>query len=547
MFLFYFQSESYKYQDFTLFGEVRLFNRSELLQSYPSFTAFNDYELVLMLLANEGPESIRKIDGDFAFVVFHEELKTVWLFKDRLGTKALFYAKKNGKFYFSDSVDALKKQIGPSLNLEYFKWVATQQELPVEATCFQEIKRFPPAHFAQIGADQEMHVKRYWNLFDVSVDHSIQRADAVKKSRELIEKAILKRIKPGERVACQLSGGLDSSLLAAILHKHNRLDASYSLVLNEETRKFSEKGIDEQNAQQQVMDFVGIKPEHHVKIEGFHYQNVEACLERRNEIMGGYAQTDCYWQESIFKKAQEKNIQIIFSGFPGDEGISANGGKWFFDYFYEKNYIWIFNQLFKYPLATLKMAYRYLQVARSQNFYISIQKLLNSRNILRSDLSFTPLKDPEFKASFRYFLLSRIIRAHTCHRTESENLYAKAYQLQMAFPMADKELIEYLASLPAELFQPGKKGRQFFRDICQPYLPESVVNQTKRNGAFTLAFVEYWKAKEYQFFQENLPKDDLNLFIEFPKDKHLDFEDSLKYTMLGEMDYFIHKHLKANE
>ena len=153
--------------------------------------------------------------------------------------------------------------------------------------------------------------------------------------RRLFNKAVETRLAGVNIAATQLSGGLDSSaitvLASRIMPKENL--HTFSFVLNEKTRAYSERGIDEQVTQNSILAYANLHVENHHLSDGFYYRDTFACYDKSDEIMGGFANSDSIWQDSMYKQAAEFGVELIFSGFPGDEGISNSGYRYIFSFF----------------------------------------------------------------------------------------------------------------------------------------------------------------------------------------------------------------------
>jgi asparagine synthetase B (glutamine-hydrolysing) len=346
---------------------------------------------------------------------------------------------------------------------------------------------------------------------------------------------------------------MDSSAIAVILSRifpKNQLH-TYSFVLNDHTASFSDSGIDEKGTQEEVIQYADLKRDNHHQITGFHYQDVFEELETRNQVMGGLANSDAIWQDSLFKQAAEiDKVEVMFSGFPGDEGISCQGGNYYYEYIYHKDIKGIIKHLLKFRRSAIRGVYNYFRFKKlgtTMPSFSSIQKIRSTLNpYLEKEFN---LKDSsfEFKPSFKEWFKSQITRQNICLRTESEGAYANRHGIDTVYPMADLRLIQLVYSLPVHLFAPKPYSRALFRNICKGILPEKVRTQPKFSGAKTLAFADYWIKTKYQQLQNFRIKNALNLFIseeEYDKRQHESELMGIKrLNHLKEMDYLLEKNL----
>jgi asparagine synthase (glutamine-hydrolysing) len=485
--------------------------------------------------------------GDFAFALFDKKTKELYLVKDQLGIRPLFYAEENGQLHFASSIPLLKNMLQKpcTLNVEYVKTQLTNYPPAVESTTFNEITRLKPAHFLKVQPKGNTSLQRYWDLTPIDLSAYTDHDQLIEELRETFVEAVKCRLPENAAAGAQLSGGLDSSAIAVLISRCFPKEDffTYSFALSEEYRKISHSGIDEQGTQNQVIDYARLLRENHRQITSFYYKDIQHQLDIQEQVMGGLADSNCIWQDSLFKKAQEDNVKVLFSGFPGDECVSASGGGFFIDDLRSFNIIKSLKYLNNNPLKLLK---RYASFYYRDWFKLHKQKLYKSmqqRNLLRKNLR---KKDDRFseKPRFKLDMKNKITRTHTCLRTESEGLYAAQYGITTVYPLADLRLIQLVYSLPVEMFAPKPYNRAVFRNICKGILPEKVRLQNKFNGAMTLAFADIWQAESMKAYERSFTIDDpLHLYVSKQEILQTNKDDKL-FVRLYEIDYFTKKALK---
>ncbi len=534
-----------------LASSCRLDNRTELAKKLNLSDSLNDREYLLAAYLAYGENCTRHLLGDFSFAIWDSQEQTLFMAKDHLGIRPLFYYRDKENFLFSTSVHSLKTLIKPELNLTYIAKELKNYPQEVEDTFFTNIHRFPPAHSALFSLkSKQLTFKRYWELNSIDISGFSTEAALYTELNRRFTEAVMCRTRTTKNIGCQLSGGMDSSAIAVILSRHlpkERLH-TYAFVLSDKTRPYSERGVDEQGTQQSVIDYAGLLPENHHRIEDFHFKDVFEQLERSNQVMGGYANSDSIWQDSLFKTASGQNVGIMMSGFPGDECISNNGNLYYYDYIGQKNLLKLLRFLRKEKLTGIKKLLGYYRSMYKGSFKSGYSKVQQERNLLRADspLSKT-LKDTSFSfyPTFKKYLKNQICRQHTCLRTESESAYASTYGIEMVYPLADIRLIELVYSLPTEMFEPKPYTRAVFRNLCKEILPEDLRTQPKFNGAMTLAFAEYWLKKQLEEFGTYSLKDSLHIFNKARLNTPQTFDQMTRLLTLYKMDYMINKNLSS--
>ena len=540
---------------FTFIGSARLDNWDELLQECENQNFTQPSELILALFEKYKEKAFAKLIGDFSFVIWDAKKQLVYCAKDPIGIRPLFYLQQADISIFSSSISAIRAFIGIdklNLNTRYISKELKNSTFQVEETFFNEIHRLKPAHYGVIGQGEPSFVEnRYWSFKAIDTSAFASEKQVFDELRRLFQQAIQTRLRGVKQAATQLSGGLDSSaitvLASRIMPKENL--HTFSFVLNEKTRAYSKRGIDEQATQNSIIEYAHLlRTNHHVS-DFFYYQDTFACYDKSDQIMGGFANSDSIWQDSMYKQAAEFGVELIFSGFPGDEGISNPGGRYYFEYFHQKKWSWMFKQGFRHPYVFAKQCYHYFNALFGNTTMRGYDKIQKKRNLLDPNSGFhAQLIDTSFAftSSFRQELIDKVFRAHSCLRTESESLYASQYGIVTAYPMADLRFVQFALSLPVEYFNPKKFSRSLFRTICEGILPDDVRLQKKQNGAMTLAFAEYWKKEQIEDFKKWQIKNSLQLFDTNKVFDEINLDVLGRKVVLNKMDYLIEKNLSRH-
>lgn len=210
-------------QRYVLVFNGQIFNHAELRRDLEAqgaqFRTHSDTEVILHLYARYGTDCLRFMNGDFAFALWDVQLKRMFIARDRLGVRPLFYTHADGVLYFASEIKALLRM--PSVQAELDP-VALDQIFTLWApvaprTAFRNIYELEPAHM-MICDENGMKMQRYWTLDYPDRDDAavIHDADAAAEELEaLLQDATNLRIQADVPVGTYLSGGLDSSLIAA--------------------------------------------------------------------------------------------------------------------------------------------------------------------------------------------------------------------------------------------------------------------------------------------------------------------------------------------
>lgn len=530
------------FDQFHVIGWATLYETQVLKSKLGVSGDYSSLELIQHAWNAWGPDCVKHLEGDFSFVVWDKQSQKLFLAKDQLGIRPLFYANVNGCLVFGSTIPVVKAAFAdaPEINRIYVAHELKNYPPTVEMTSFKDIHRLKPAHFIHTNAPGEVVETRYWDLEPIKITGVKSDEEYVQLVRDEMTRAIQRRIEGVETVGCQLSGGLDSSVIGVILSKlmDKRKLHTYSFVLSEKTLPYSDRGIDEQWSQDLVREFAGLLPENHHHITEFHYKDVFDELETNIRVMGGLANSDTIWQDTLFKHAAERGVRVSFSGFPGDEGISTPGGNYYYDYFKNFDLVGILDHIRHYHVKMIKhvAAYiRYWYLGTTKPEYPAIQR---ERNLLRSDATENDLiydTSFSFNTGFKSGFKEKILRWHTTLRTESEGAYANQYGIETRYPLADIRLIQLVYSLPNRLFRPIPYTRALFRNVCKGLLPEKVRLQPKFSGAMTLAFAEYWKKTTAEQLKDYKIVDPLGMYESPEVLEQREANDGSEFNKLGRL------------
>ncbi|MBK1643616.1 asparagine synthase (glutamine-hydrolyzing) [Thiocapsa imhoffii] len=199
--------------------------RSELTQRGHRFKTHSDTEVILHLFEEFGPACLERLNGQFAIAIWDRRRKALFLARDRLGVRPLFYTLVDGLLVFASEVKAIlavprvTARIRPSALMQLFTFWSVQPP----HTIFEGIQELPPGCFL-MAESGTVTVQRYWEL-DFPVAASASRAshaaeaEALDQLRQGLTDAVALRLRADVPVGAYLSGGLDSSIIAALIRQ----------------------------------------------------------------------------------------------------------------------------------------------------------------------------------------------------------------------------------------------------------------------------------------------------------------------------------------
>src|SRR5580765_4688538 len=202
-------------QNGEIYNHVEL--RSELERLGHVFATTSDTEVIAHAYAEWGVDCLRHFNGDFAIAVWDRERRELFLARDRFGVRPLFLADYGGDVCFASEAKALlrhprsRRELDPVAIADTFTmWTP----LP-DRSAFAGIRELPPAHYVVVGPDGMGPLTRWWDL-EFAPDESSSEDELIEQVEALLVDAIRIRLRADVPVATYLSGGLDSSAIAAI-------------------------------------------------------------------------------------------------------------------------------------------------------------------------------------------------------------------------------------------------------------------------------------------------------------------------------------------
>ena len=201
-------------------GEI--YNYKELREGLESrghrFATRTDVEVVLHLYEDEGEKCLAQLRGMFAFAIWDSRRRKLFLARDRIGKKPLYYREGNGSLIFASEIKAILQdpEVSREIDFEAVDDYFTHGFVPSPRTIFQEIRKLPPAHYA-VYENSNLRLKRYWSVTYAEPSTVRATEEYVERLRELLFESVRLRLMSDVPLGAFLSGGVDSSIVVGIM------------------------------------------------------------------------------------------------------------------------------------------------------------------------------------------------------------------------------------------------------------------------------------------------------------------------------------------
>lgn len=451
--------------------------RAQLKAKGHHFCSEGDTEVILKAYAEWGEEAPKHLLGMFAFAIWDMRQHTLFLARDRMGIKPLYYTCDKQRLRFASNTQALLStpDIDTRLDpLALHNLFTLHAVVPAPRTVLNGIRKLPPAHSLMIHVNGRQELKRYWNLVAKRPAELRTEQEWIEAIHESLQTAVRRRNEIADvPVGVLLSGGLDSSLLVGLLAEIGVQDIrTFTIGFDDQPE---EKGSEYEYSNAVVERF---QPTHHQ----FHIPN-EQTLSRLPEAVANMAEP-MFGQDAIgfylLSEQVSQQVKVVQSGQGADEVF---GG-----------YFWYPQaQADTHPDRLQRLAPYYfdrdhsemaamLQPAFQTHDYTGelVRELLNS-------LDADETLDAVLRADVTTFIVDDPVK-----RVDNMTM---AHGLEARVPFLDHELVELAAQMPPELkLRDG--GKYVLKQIARGLLPDSVIDRPK--GYFPVPALKFVRGEFLQ-------------------------------------------------
>lgn len=497
-------------------GEIYNFKelKSHLLKKY-DFRTTSDTEVLVYAYREWGVKMTEHIQGMFALALYDSNLKKVFLMRDHRGIKPLYYCVKDGFFAFASEIKGIthilrSKGISLEFNKDAIDLYITFGYIPSPYTMYKDIHRLPKASYLEYDLRDNVIVSRgEYNI-------SYKKITSIDDFQKLLEEKVLAHLAADVPVGVFFSGGTDSSLIAAILHKHNINLETFSVDINYKT--------DDAHYFKKISEHLGIKSHSYsFGIKEFE----EVYKEVMDKIDEPTSDNSIFPTYFVSKKASEK-VKVVLSGEGGDEFFYGYPRSLVLNNLNERaDYrISLFDILFFItPSFTLKnhiFQKLFVLFKKPVSYYLLHMSPARDKATLRGwikakkEFQKRRLKPLAFDQEF--YLEDDLLR--------KIDLAASYASIEGRVPLLDIDIIKNADYFEDEKLEGGVL-KAFLKKVLSGYLPKELVYRSK--SGFGVNMATFFKESAYL-------KSDLLKAIEFLNEKGI----SVKY--MKNTDAFIDKY-----
>jgi asparagine synthase (glutamine-hydrolysing) len=475
--------------------------REELRQIGWRFHTNTDTEVLLKAYQQYGPGCLPRFNGMFAFAIYDAEKRSLFLARDRIGIKPLYYVLDNSTLYFASEIKALLKIPGFQVTANYqslFDYFVFNRTDVFDETFFKQVHRLPKGSYATFERDT-LQTTQWWNPEDYVRDSwEDPSEDVLRKIEALLISAAQLRMRSDVRVGSCLSGGLDSSILIGILFSHYALEEAYPSF----TAAFPGHPIDETRYVDDLnrrYDFQNYKTfptadKAYNDLNDFVYANDEPTTN-----------PSFYSQYEVMRLAKSHDVTVLLDGQGGDENFA---GYQYFHGFYWTGLL-KHKKMLQLASEICKSIVRRQDRSAYQTFLFQVLSHARRKRLLLRTVAYL---QPEF---FYEYIDSSIIYndffdsnglntslvRHFQHKLEHllrmEDRNSMAFSLEARVPYLDHRLVEYILGVPEDLKIKNGETKYLQKKALHQYTVPEILNRRDKIG-FGTPGEEWMAAKNWQ-------------------------------------------------
>lgn len=534
-------------------GEI--YNSPELRKALKAkghrFKTETDVEVILHLYEDHGDDCVKHLRGMFAFAIWDSRKRRLFMARDHLGQKPLFFCQKDGGFAFASEVKSIlaSEMIKPEIDMEGLWHYVSLRFMPDDHSLFQGIKKLPAAH-RMVFENNQISIDKYW---DVEFKNKLKASEAELTDQldELLLDTVKGHLMSDVRVGAFLSGGIDSGTVASMM-----------AVLGEKSLPhFSigtkEKEFNELPYARMVSEKYGMEA-HEKVIEPDLIHTIPSMIYHMDEPADPFG-----FGVYLVSEMASKHIKVVLTGDGGDEnfgGYDRYLGQRLVDYYC---YLpkWFRQGIVKKISDRIPESFGYKSMAQKaawvneMSLFSGGDRYAQSMGVLRfthetksklfSQSAIQGLGDPSSSEKILQFfnadnaddvvdkmLYTDLMTRIPDHLLTIGDRMTMAHSLESRAPLIDYKVVEFAASLPTNMKLKGNNLKYLLRQVSARYLPEQITKLKKQGFRFPLGI---WFRTELKQFLLNLF--DQSRFVELGIFEKSYIDQLLSEHMSGKVDH----------
>lgn len=502
--------------------------RQHLADSIEHWKSNSDTEVILAAYFKWGVECVNRFHGMFAFAIWDRQEKVLFAARDRMGVKPFYYHYSNECFAFASrprALFSLNGRLSRGIDEQALSLYLDCGYIPAPYSIYKDIRKLPPAHYLTV-IKNKLTIKRYWDFRQITVEPSWENRkeeDLIDELDEIISRSVRSRMISDVPLGAFLSGGIDSSLVVAIMAKYS------SHPVKTFTIGFNEKDYDESYYAQSVANYLGA--EHHCE-----HMKVDELLQLMPKFLEEYDEP--FFDHSAFpvmavSRMARKYVTVSLSGDGGDElfggyhyyQIAEKLSTLFcFPYGFRKLLSYAIKLIPKHQFKLLAGAINQPDITASFAFSRSIAKdfetlilpfaVKKTKRITDLFIEASKVFPPGLHPSEKGMRLDAFYTLPDDY-LQKIDVASMAFSLESRDPLLDHDLVEWAMKLPVSWKLRNGENKYLLRKLAYRYVPKKILDRTKKGFGVP---VNDWLRNDLKSWAEQRLYDK-NLFRDIPLDQ----------------------------
>lgn len=493
-------------------GEIYNFKsiKDKLISKGYEFRTTSDTEVLCAAYMEYGQQCVDLLNGMFAFVIYDEKKQRFFGARDRLGQKPFYYYHNGTNFEFSSQISSIQlHMVNLTISERAISYYLAWGNIPDPQSIFNQVKKLRAGHQFTFDLNTgAFESQPYWDI-DYKNEHPFKGSyeDAKQELDTILKDAVSTRLFADVPVGVFLSGGVDSSLIAA------KATETSSTKIKTFSVKFNEKGFDESQYAQQVADHLGT--DHHV-IECNYDEGIDLIKDFNHYYDEPFSDSSAI-PSMLLSKYTRKHVTVALSGDAGDESFI---GYHRYNWTRKGSKIYSLPQSFRklsafglnlIPYYRLKVIAKAIQYKDSNEAYLSAMTGVD-QSYIDTDYNNRDVEELKYLMHDHKNLIERISDFDTKTYLNWDintkvDRATMAFSLEARAPLLDYRIVDFANSLPTDFkFQKGNMKR-ILKDVLYQSVPEHIFDRPK--AGFTMPFARWFKEDLKDFVLSELDDDAL--------------------------------------
>lgn len=523
----------------TFNGEIYNFRelRLELEAAGHRFHSETDSEVVLEAFAEWGPSCLDRFNGMFAFAIWDQKERKLFIARDRYGIKPLYYCQLGRTLLFGSEVKAFfaYPKFSPGMDPEALLEYMTFQNIFTDKTLFKSVKLLPAGYQGMFDAERGEFVdlKSYWDFEFREPERPLRHEEYIEELDYLFRQAVTRQLVSDVPIGSYLSGGMDSGSITAIAARQLPYMNTFTVGFDLSSASGMELNFDERQKAEE-MSYL-FKTEHYEMVlkSGDMERAMPQLVWHLEDLRVGQSYPNFY-----SAKLASKFVKVVLSGGAGDELFGGYPWRYYraavnssFEHYIDKYY------LYWQRLIPNRLIQELFQPIWSDVKDVWTRDIF--RNVFHRNAE--ELNRPEDYVNHSLYLEAKTF-LHGLLIVEDK--LSMAHGLEARVPFLDNDLVDFAQRLPVGLKlgkldevvrlnenEPGAKTKKYFektrdgklilRDVMRKYIPDSVTEREKQG--FSAPDASWFRGESIDFVKGKLLRKNSGLF---------DFLDKKKVELL---------------